>query len=30
MFGSFRPTEQKYKKITNVQLLSSAPTGQPH
>ena len=26
MFGSFRPTEQKYKRIPKVQLLPSAPT----
>ena len=26
MFGSFRPPKQKYKRITNVQLLPSAPT----
>ena len=25
MFGGFRPTEQKYKRITNVQSLPSAP-----
>jgi hypothetical protein len=26
MLASFRPTEQKYKRITKVQLLPSAPT----